>query len=567
MDAKIRSIILSGLVVFACLLTMDGCSSSKLTSHVPPGAMEMKEAPGLGEIPTVREKSSSTTSEALYEKCRSILSPEWNSAGKISQMITAIENTTYDGLNPEDYHLGEIKGLEGRIISSPEADPGDVHRLESLLSGAFSALASDLSGGRTDPVSVYPEWSVSWKTDKRDLVGITDSILLKGNINSVLQNLAPKNPEYLDLKAALAEYRKIDTAGGWEEFTTTLPKLARGLRHPDVAILRKRLAVTEGPISFDPGDEELYDENLEKHLMHFQEMNGLEPDGVAGKATIAALNIPVEARIRTIEANLERWRWLNNSLPGRCIMVNIASYRLTLIDSDSAVLQSLAIVGRSVKQTPVFSSVLKYIVINPSWSIPDPILEDEILPEIIKDSSYLEKNDMVVVRDDGTEIAPSSIDWKNISPGGFPYKVKQEPGPKNPLGQIKFIFPNSFNVYIHDTPSRSLFSKSRRAFSHGCIRINMAHELAAYLLRNDPEWNSGNLQKAIDDGKEKTIVLRDPVPVYILYFTAWADKAGQVYFPADIYERDRTLISALENLPRQKDQPQPAALSRGQSAE
>ena len=492
----------------------------------------------------------------LYEKGGELLSPKWNSRDKISQMITAIHNASLDGLNPDDYHHTEIESLTQKIVSSDKVNVEDAGRLDLLLTDSFLLLSSHLSVGKTDPETIDPQWHASRRLIRKDWEKFIDSTLNSNNIIGALQNLAPGHREYVNLKKALAKYRQLEEKGGWTNFTTSLPKLEKGMRNPDIEKLRKRLEIAQGNIEFNPGDEDLFDQNLFDRVVLFQQRNGLDADGVVGKSTIEALNIPVKDRIEAMEANLERWRWVSDDLGKRYIRINIADLELQVIENDEQVFQSLAIVGRLYKETPVFSAMMKYLVLNPDWVIPPGILKNEIIPEVIKNPAYLAEKNMKVLRTDGTEVDPSTIDWDSVTLKGFPYMIRQEPGPNNPLGRIKFVFPNRHNVYIHDTPSRNLFLKSNRTFSHGCIRINKAFELAGYLLRDNVEWTPERLQNAIDKGQKKIIILPDPIPVHILYLTVWADEDGTAFFTKDIYNRDHILISALNQAP-----PEPGTFS------
>ena len=544
------SLIFRSILIVASAIVLSGCTSRKLLKEL---SYNLKT-----NIDTLRSDTpvidgtriyNPDIITRLYAKAGNLLSPMWDSREKISQMITAIRNSELDGLNPEDYHLTDIELLAKKITSSEKVRADDVGKLELLLTDSFLMLASDLSAGKIDPETVNPHWSASRRRVRQDWISFIDSTLNSNDIAGVLQRLAPGHREYNNLKKALVLYRRIDETGGWGVFETNLRKLEVGMRNPDVVQLRKRLEITQGKIQFNPFDEDLFDFTLYNQVVKFQQMNGLEPDGVAGKATIAALNIPVKDKIAVLEANLERWRWINDNLGSRYIMVNIAAFDLRLIEHDTLLLDSPAIVGRSYKQTPIFSSAVKYIVLNPSWTIPADIVNDEVLPEVIKNPSYLAKHDMVIERDDGSLVDPSSIDWNNLSGKGFPYMIRQNPGPDNPLGSIKFDFPNDYDVYIHDTPSRSLFLQNSRAFSHGCIRIDKAFDLAGYLLKNLTGWDSTSLQNAIDTGNTQTITLSDPVPVHILYLTAWADDTGNAYFKKDVYDLDQRLIDALKQAP------------------
>ena len=485
----------------------------------------------------------------LYKRGGSILSTKWNSRIKIDQMISAIHNASQDGLNPYDYHLRDIESLVEKLSLSKKVKVNEVIRLELLLTDSFLLLAYHLSIGKTDPETIYPEWDITRRNTGLIWDKLIDSVLISKDIIEALQNLTPKHPDYYNLKKALAKYRLLEIQGGMNSFTTSMPKLEKGMKHPDVALLRKRLAAIQESINFSPLDEDLFDDSLKNQVCLFQKRNGLDPDGVAGKATIEALNIPVNERIQILESNLERWRWISDSLGVRYIRVNIAGFDLAVIENDRQLFRSLAVVGEPFKQTPVFSSMLKSIILNPDWNIPPDILKKEIIPEIKKNPDYLNKNNMKVVSVEGAEIENSSLIWDKVDSETFPYMIQQKAGPENALGRIEFSFPNKYFVYIHDTPFKNLFSQNSRALSHGCIRINKAFELAAYILKNQPEWDSVAIQKVIDQGATRIISLHNPIPVHILYLTAWADNDGTAYFGKDIYHRDSVLIRALDQIP------------------
>ena len=482
----------------------------------------------------------------LNEKAGDLLSPRWAHGDKIARMITAIQNVQADGLNPDDYHLPDIEKLTERIILSDEPAAEDIGRLELMLSDAFLLLSSHLAAGKTDPAIIDPEWKALRRNLRQNWQSFIDSTLNTNNIVETLQNLTPGYRDYINLKKALEKYRQLEADGGWGYFNTSFPKLEKGIMHSDVSMLRKRLAITQGYIEFNPEDEYLFDQALHDQVIIFQQRNGLESDGVVGKLTIEALNIPVKDRIETIEANLERWRWIGDDLGNRYIRVNAADFELRVMENDTVAFQTPAIVGSFKRQTPVFSAVMKYMVLNPDWAVPENILKLDIIPEVIKDSTYLARKNMKILRMDGTEVNPYSIDWKSASENSFPYMIKQEPGQDNPLGRIKFIFTNPYDVYIHDTPTRSLFSRNVRPFSSGCIRISNAIELAGYLLKDDPGWSQARLKQAIDRDQKQAIIFKNPIPVHIFYLTAWADDDGTAYFGKDIYNRDRQLIIALK---------------------
>jgi L,D-transpeptidase YcbB len=538
--------LVSGLMIGTVLLLSYSGNSVRISWESNDNPIKFSDS--LNEAPPVpvgEMVSNPDFITRLYEKGGDLLSPKWKNRDKLVQIVTAINNASADGLIPDDYHLSDIERLNEKIVLSDEPAIEDIERMERLLSDAFFLLSSHLAAGKTDPKTVDPQWKASRRSLRENWNSYIDSTLNTNNITDIIQNLTPGNREYANLKKALAGYRQLEAMGGWGSYSSSLPRLEKGMRHPDVSSLRKRLAVTQGIIEFNPEDEDLYDQALYDQVILFQQRNGLEADGVVGKATAEALNIPVRERIETIEANLERWRWINDDLGDRYIMVNAADFELRAIVKNEQAFQTRAIVGSRERQTPVFSAIMKYMVLNPEWVVPPKILKLDVIPDMIKDSAYLVKKNMKILKMDGSEVEPSSIDWKSVSENRFPYMIRQEPGQGNPLGKIKFIFANEYDVYIHDTPSRSLFTRNIRSFSSGCVRIDNALQLAQYLLKDDPDWSPDRLQEAIDKGQKRTIVLKKPVPVHILYLTAWADDKGTAYFGKDIYDRDRQLITAL----------------------
>ncbi|HEX5760666.1 MAG TPA: L,D-transpeptidase family protein, partial [Thermoanaerobaculia bacterium] len=281
----------------------------------------------------------------------------------------------------------------------------------------------------------------------------------------------------------------------------------------------------------EPPPPAVYDAAVEQAVRRFQARHGLEATGTVGKDTLAALNVPAAARARQLEVNMERWRWMPASLGERHIFVNVPAYALRLVEGDRTVLAMKVIVGKDQSRTPAFSDQMTYLELNPYWNVPPSIYNEEIAPKVAADSSYLARNDMEYVEDGGS------------------VRVRQRPGPANPLGQIKFMFPNQFNIYLHDTPADHLFDVAERGFSHGCIRIEKPMELAEYLLRDDPKWSRAALQEAIDSGESRSLKLPRPIAVHILYWTAWVEPDGTVQFRDDLYGHDATLDRALAEEP------------------
>lgn len=307
-----------------------------------------------------------------------------------------------------------------------------------------------------------------------------------------LDDLAPANREYRSLRRALAAYRAIEAQGGWPRLKGR-QTLRRGMYGSEVAVLRHRLAAT-GDLKDAGEDPRQFDGSVEQAVRAFQARHGLAVDGVVGPRTRAALNVPVELRVRQLLINLERARWLTKDFGQRYLIVNLADFRLRAIDGGRTVLDMRVVVGLPYRSTPVFSDEVTYVHFNPYWNVPPSIAKKDILPRVKRDPGYLVRRSIRVFSDwsgNARELDPWSIDWSRFNSSYFPYKLRQDPGPQNPLGRVKFMFPNKYSVYLHDTPSRGLFDHPVRAFSSGCIRVEKPVDLAAFLLGDDPKWTTG----------------------------------------------------------------------------
>jgi murein L,D-transpeptidase YcbB/YkuD len=323
------------------------------------------------------------------------------------------------------------------------------------------------------------------------------------------------------LKKALVGLMEIQKNGGWGTITPLNRKIKKGDSLPEVIILKKRLFIS-GELR-ENDSSALYNQPLEDAIFLFQNKHGLKPDGVIGLNTIRQMNISTEERIKQIIVNLERCRWLPNETDGDYLVVNIPAYSLTVMHGDSMIFSCGAIVGKETNRTAIFKGQLNYVVLNPYWNVPDKILQKEILPIVAKNKNYLAENHM---------------EW-------YDGRLRQRPGMDNALGEIKFLFPNPFDIYLHDTPAKGLFQEERRAFSHGCIRIAEPRRLALYLLRDKKGWSSEEMERILDLKKERFIKMDKQVPVYVLYLTAFVDFNGNLNFREDIYNRDQSLLGML----------------------
>jgi len=475
------------------------------------------------------------------------------------ELRRAIEASYAEGLRPEDYHLELIDAALERL-------PDEVDRLRStvphlivdldlLMTDAFLVYASHLVNGHVNPETIDPEWFI--EGSETDLVQVLHDALATGGIEDALDDLRATPHCAMRLKEALAEYRALADEGGWPVIPPG-PKMEKGDSGERIRLVRERLAVVGYGLYGSAGDPGHFDDRLDNAVRQFQERHGLEVDGIVGRNTIAELNVTAAERARQIMVNMERWRWLPRDLGERHLLVNIANFEIRIFEAGDQVMSMRAIVGRNYRRTPVFTDMMTYLVINPYWNVPNSIAVKDKLPVLKKNPGYLAEHNMKVFEGwvaDAPELDPDTIDWEDFTEETFPFRLRQDPGPANALGRIKFMFPNKFNVYLHDTPARALFDQTVRTFSSGCIRIEQPLELAEYLLRADPGWSRPAILAAIDRSEEQTVRLPEPIKVYILYCTTWVDDEGNVQFRRDIYERDAAVGEALGGLPPKIEEP------------
>ncbi len=497
---------------------------------------------------------ASVTLPLFYE--RRAFEPAWvdedGPRPAVKTLLSSLGKADLEGLRPQDYHLDDLNALylqaKERTGWWSRRDIGALVDLELLCTDAFLIYSSHLLSGCVNPQTIDAEWFANRRD--ADLAGILEAAIAEDAVDSVFNSMLPPQTGYWQLRSALARYRELQSKGGWNKIDEG-PTMKAGSQDSRIAALRKRL-VASGDLSAIAGDSTIFDRELEEAVMHFQRRHGLDIDGSVGPAALSALNVPISERISQLIINLERWRWLPQDLGSRHVLVNIASFELDIVEKTRIVERMRVIVGKSYRRTPVFSDRITYLVVNPYWNVPHALAVNDILPKVKTKQSYLADDDFELLSGWGEDmqlVDPGSVDWIGLSAKRFPYRLRQKPGPKNALGKIKFMFPNQFNVYLHDTPERGLFAKATRSFSSGCIRVERPLALAEYLLRDQPQWAGGRLKAQIDSGIEQTIRLSEPIAIHILYWTAWADADGTVNFRSDVYDRDRPLFEALREEP------------------
>jgi murein L,D-transpeptidase YcbB/YkuD len=463
--------------------------------------------------------------------------PLWTDPAARANLLVAVQGAQGDGLRPADYHLAAL-------LTAPPDQAAETRGMDLVRSDALIRLASHYFRGKLDPLSVEAEIDLHSPELGADAIALLAEAVASGDIPGTLERLAPQNELYRGLKRGLARYRDIADRGGWPAIPDG-PTLRPGERSPRVTLLRQRL-LASGDLAADTGaDPELYDPLLEAAVRHFQARHLLAVDAAVGKRTLAAANVSVDARIDQIRVNLERARWLLHDLPPTHVLVDIAGFEVRYVRDGVELLRSRATVGRPYRKTPIFRAAIRYLEFNPTWTVPPTILTNDVLPEIRKNLGYLAKRQMRVLTFDGRAVDPATVDWRRYSGKNLPYLIRQDPGPKNALGQVKFMFPNAHSVYLHDTPERKLFLQPERAFSSGCIRVEEARRLALLLLEAEGR-SEAEVEALFADVRTRRVPLARPVPILLYYWTVAIEDDGDVLFKRDLYDRDAGLLAALD---------------------
>ena len=509
---------------------------------------------GAGIIVQSRTLHSPAMVRSFYD--RRNFRPAWLSASgssrPVAELLQSVEHLRAEALVPEAYHLQALGKLYNDTQSSgllrKEIQLALLVDLELLATDAFLASAGHLLRGRVAPEALGPEQQAVPKA--ADLLGALQAAVDFGRVQPVLKSFLPDQTGYRQLRRVLQRYRKIEREGGWAPLADGTV-LRPGGKDARVRHLRSRL-VAEGYLdrSHLPGNDR-FDPKLKRALAAFQRQHGLAADGMVGPLTRQALNVPAGVRVRQIELNMERWRWLPRYLGKRYLLVNIADFTLEVIDDERTVMAMRVVVGRDYRRTPVLSAELNKLVLNPHWYVPKTIFTEDLLPAIQKNPDYLQQRGYKVFSNlgpDAEEIALDRIDWQTVDPAHFPYILRKDPGPYNPMGRAKFLFPNKYDVYLHDSPNRSIFSRSKRTFSSGCIRIEKPLELTEYIVKDSPGWSGKRIDAEIESGRSKLINAFVPLPIYIQYWTVWVDSSGKTQFREDIYGRDAVLEQALSKM-------------------
>ena len=456
-------------------------------------------------------------------------------------LLQAMEGAGADGLDPARYRfptaLRLVQQVEEDSIDEDD-EPAQMATVDMVLSEVFGRYANHLAGGVLEPDQSGLDWRIP--KDTVDVQALLTRLSSDEAPGDIVASLRPTAPEYETLMEQLERYRGIAANGGWPQVPDELPTDV-GARAPGVAVLRTRL-IAEGDAEetrlaqAGSTEPDAFDESLKAALEHFQTRHALTPDGRIGPSTRKELNTTAEERVQQIVLSLDQWRWLPHDLGERYILVNVAGFELDYVKDGRIALSMNVVVGQEGWETPIFTDTMEHIVVNPYWNIPESIKQDETIPALQQDPGYLERNNMEALSGNQV-VAPEAIDFSNLDA----YSYRQRPGRDNALGAVKFLFPNEHNVYLHDTPADQYFSESSRAFSHGCIRLEKPIDLARMLFADVTQRSPDDLDELRSRDTEQWVQVTRPLPVYILYFTAWATRDGRMSFYPDVYERDRRL--------------------------
>jgi len=463
---------------------------------------------------------------------------------QMESFLQVLQGADTEGLDPHEYGWAQIDArlsqARGRNwLGRSELKAEAVAPLDVAITVAFLKFASHLGAGKENPNLLGAAWSYQRK--EIDPSQILAAALGSGDIVAALQTLAPSHLQYALLKRTLAEYHSIARRGGW--LSVGSQKLQKGDSGQAVAALSRRLAA-EGDLGESDASETIFDETVEEGLNAFKARHGLRRDGLLDAPAIKALNVTVQERIRQIELNMDRWRWMP-PFEQRHLLVNIPAFEMQVMENGQAVLEMPVIVGKKENKTPLFGADMTYIAFSPYWNIPPKIAKGETVPLIMKDPRYLEKNNIEIVDYRGSAVEPGGVDWSAQPLANV--RLRQKPGPKNSLGLVKFMLPNAHDVYLHDTPTENLFSRMQRDFSHGCVRLQDPLALAQYLLRDHPLWTEERITRAMSAGVEQNLALKRKLPVAIVYFTTWV-REGRAHFGSDVYGYDQVQDSILARI-------------------
>ena len=511
-------------LLFAAVLPLGACSGGGGgAAKVPRGAADLTPLIGSAKAGSSVKLASGDTMSVSDATLKFYASrgnkAAWTDDKGLTEdgksVFSAIASATQDGLDPALYHFKTAE----QIAASTSNNANSLADLDIVLTEGITRYANDLAQGAIDPKQENLDWEIP--RERAPEQGVLQALATGATASDVLAKLRPKSNQYLRFMKALQDYRAVEAAGGWGSVPSNLSAKV-GTSSAGVAQLRNRLlkspdATEQQLAKVGSARPDFFDKDLQKALAHFQDRHAIEPDGALGASTIRELNESAQSRADEIALNMDRWRWLPHDLGARYILVNVAGFEMEVHENDKTILAMNVVVGQNSWKTPIFADTMENMVVNPSWNVPQSIMEAEIRPAMARDPNYLRSKNMELTKE-GT--------------------ARQLPGADNALGKFKFNFPNKDNIYLHDTPAKSLFSRTERNFSHGCIRLENPRALADLLMVKAANQDASQIDALLASGQEKWVTFKEKWPVYILYFTAYVNDGGIVRFHHDVYGRD-----------------------------
>ena len=526
---QVNLAIVSGVVFTLASPAMSGEIEDAIAAQIQPISESQLEA--IDGVPI----SSSEFIARLYEL--RAFRPIWETDQRRAELFEELSEAILHGFRPEDF---EVNVLQRLAAVAATGDPHAIATFDIVATEAAARLLHHLYYGKVNPATLYADWGFDRAFDPGDPAVIVSQYLEVASFSSLLEDFGPSHPAYFRMQEGLAHLVALAERGGWPRVPEGVV-LTPGMEDERVLVLRQRLAIS-GDYDGLEDNGNLYDSDLELAVKAFQQRHGLEPDGVVGPRTYQALNRTVEERIDQIRVSLERARWTLRDVGAEYVLVNIGGAETFYVRDNEMIWRTRSIVGQAYRRTPVFQDEIRYVEINPTWTVPHSIFLRDKLPRIREDLSYLARGGYTVVDRDGRAIDPTTVNWMADNPA---VTLIQRPGPENALGAIKFMFPNEHSVYLHDTNDRSLFAQAHRTLSSGCVRIEHPFELADLLLAESSGWSFARREQILASGNTTRLDLPRPVPVILTYYTAWVDSLGALQFREDVYERDQAVLSAL----------------------
>jgi murein L,D-transpeptidase YcbB/YkuD len=489
-------------------------------------------------LPKIEEDSAMAANLYDFYQQRSF-KPAWqkNHAEELASLLESIDQ---EGLDPESFPLDSIEALVNKSAAEEETDAYTGARMDLLLSASYLKLASIMTYGKVKPGDYYNSWHIK-PAETDTLSAVLARAATQGQVQESMQQLRPQHPQYQALQQKLKQYQQAVDKGGWPTIEAG-PELEPGDSSQRIVNIRTRLYAS-GDLRTPPEQWQqptFYDSGLVAAVNAYQQRNGLEAQPTITEAMVSAMNVSAEMRLRQIMLNMDRIRWFSSGeLAKTYVLVNVPEYRMRVIENDRQIKNMKVVVGAQMNSTPIFSDSIDYIDFSPYWNVPTSIAMEEIVPKVRNNPGYLAKNHYEIVPanatdDDQTTLSPSEVDWDDT----LSYRIRQKPGPWNALGSVKFIFPNDFAIYLHDTPEEHLFDRTERAFSHGCIRIEDPAWFADWLL---PQLSLQEVKEKMNNEKREVVKLEQKIPVYIFYLTAFVDEQGNLNFREDLYQLDERL--------------------------